>query len=105
MDLLLEHFAHYRPLVAATALGAAAAHDQVAAYLCTRRSSGLITDLRDNALITLGRSYAQINAALVPVFTAQRLSESGDEHAGIWRCAVKAHGVDAAHRAARNLRC
>jgi alkylation response protein AidB-like acyl-CoA dehydrogenase len=104
MELLSEHFAHYRPLVAATALGAAAAvHDHVTAHLCTRRSSGLITDLRDNALITLGRSYAQINAALLAALTAQRLSESGDEHAGIWGCAVKAHGVDTAYQAASEL--
>ena len=64
MQLLREHFAHYRPLVAATALGAAAAvHDQTSAGLDGRRQAGAIADLRDNALITLGRTYAQINAA------------------------------------------
>jgi alkylation response protein AidB-like acyl-CoA dehydrogenase len=104
MTLLREHFAHYRPLVAATALGTAAAvHDHVAAHLCTRRSSGVITDLRDNALITLGRSYAQINAALLAALTAQRLSESGDMQAGMWGCAVKAYGCDVAHAAASEL--
>jgi hypothetical protein len=80
MELLREHFAHYRPLVAATALGTAAAvSDHVAAHLCARRSAGLIADLRDNALITVGRSYAQINAALLAALTAQRLSEAGDQ--------------------------
>ncbi|HET9898974.1 MAG TPA: acyl-CoA dehydrogenase family protein [Streptosporangiaceae bacterium] len=104
MDLLREHFAHYRPLVAATALGAAAAvSDHVAAHLCARRSSRLIADLRDNALITVGRSYAQINAALLAVLTAQRLSEDGDQLATLWGCAIKAHGVDAAHAAASEL--
>jgi alkylation response protein AidB-like acyl-CoA dehydrogenase len=104
MELLREHFAHYRPLVAATALGAAAAvSDHVSAHLCARRSSGLIADLRDNALITVGRSYAQINAALLAVLAAQRLSETGDELAILWGCAVKAHGVDAAHAAASEL--
>jgi alkylation response protein AidB-like acyl-CoA dehydrogenase len=104
MALLREHFAHYRPLVAATALGAAAAvHDHVAAHLCSRRSSGVITDLRDNALITLGRSYAQINAALLAAVTAQRLSESGDELAGVWGCAVKAYGGDVAYATASEL--
>jgi alkylation response protein AidB-like acyl-CoA dehydrogenase len=104
MTLLREHFAHYRPLVAATALGAAAAvFDHVTARLCARRLSGVITDLRDNALITLGRSYAQINAALLAALTAQRLSESGDKRAAMWGCAVKAHGVDAAHAAASEL--
>lgn len=104
MELLREHFAHYRPLVAATALGAAAAvSDHVVAHLCARRSSRLIADLRDNALITVGRSYAQINAALLAVLTAQRLSEDGDQLATLWGCAIKAHGVDAAHAAASEL--
>jgi alkylation response protein AidB-like acyl-CoA dehydrogenase len=104
MALIREHFAHYRPLVAATALGAAAAvHDHATAHLSARRSSGVIADLRDNALITLGRSYAQINAALLAALTAQRLSESGDERAGMWGCAMKAHGADVAHSAASEL--
>jgi alkylation response protein AidB-like acyl-CoA dehydrogenase len=104
MLLLREHFAHYRPLVAAMALGAAASVcDQVAEHLCVRRSSGAIADLRDNALITLGRSYAQINAALLAALTAQRLSESGDELATTWGCAIKAHGTDVAHAAASEL--
>jgi hypothetical protein len=66
MRLLREHFAHYRPLVAATALGAAAAvHDHTAALLDGRRQAGIITSVRDNALITVGRTWAQINAALL----------------------------------------
>jgi alkylation response protein AidB-like acyl-CoA dehydrogenase len=104
MDLLREHFAHYRPLVAATALGAAAAAcDSVAAYLDTRRNAGFITGLRDNALITLGRAYAQINAAMLATLTAQRLSEAGDERAELWGCAAKAHSVDVAYAAASEL--
>jgi alkylation response protein AidB-like acyl-CoA dehydrogenase len=104
MDLLREHFAHYRPLVAATALGAAAAvSDQVTAHLTARRSAGLITDLRDNALITIGRSYAQINAALLAALTAPQLPETGDPLAATWGCAVKAHAVDTAYTAASEL--
>ena len=82
MDLLREHFAHYRPLVAATALGAAAAAcDSVAARLDTRRKAGFISCLRDNALVTLGRAYAQINAAMLAAVAAQRLSQACDERA------------------------
>ncbi|HEY1619578.1 MAG TPA: acyl-CoA dehydrogenase [Streptosporangiaceae bacterium] len=104
MELLREHFAHYRPLVTATALGAAAAvSDHVTRHLCSRQSAGLITDLRDNALITVGRSYAQINAALLATLTAQRLSEAGDRMASMWGCATKALGVDVAHSAASEL--
>ena len=104
MQLLREHFAHYRPLVAATALGAAAAvHDQTSAQLDGRRQAGAIADLRDNALITLGRTYAQINAALLAALTAHRLADAGDPLAHLWGCAAKAHGADAAYQAASEL--
>jgi len=104
MTLLREHFAHYRPLVAATALGAAAAaHDQVARCLSARRGSGVIADLRDNALISLGRSYAQISAALLATLTAFRLSAATHPLAELWGCAVKAHAVDTAFAAASEL--
>ncbi len=104
IELLREHFAYYRPLVAATALGAAAAvSDHVTEQLCARRSSGLITDLRDNALITVGRSHAQINAALLAALAALRLSDADDPAASMWGCATKAHGVDTAHTSASEL--
>jgi alkylation response protein AidB-like acyl-CoA dehydrogenase len=104
MALLHEHFAHYRPLVAATALGAAAAVcDAVAAHLNARRSAGIITEIRDNALITVGRAYAQINAALLATLTAQRLVEANDQAGELWGCAVKAHGVDVAYTTTAEL--
>lgn len=104
MQLLREHFAHYRPLVAATAMGAAAAvHDQVAAQLGTRQATRAISRPWDNALITLGRAYAQINAGLLAAFTAQRLAESGDARAEVWGCAVKAHAVDTANATTSDL--
>lgn len=66
MRLLRTHFAHYRPLVAATALGAAAAaHDRTATLLDSRQHDGIVSRIRDNALIIVGRTYAEINAALL----------------------------------------
>jgi alkylation response protein AidB-like acyl-CoA dehydrogenase len=104
MLLLREHFAHYRPLVAATALGiAAAVHDLVATQLSARQAAGFITRPRDNALITLGRSYAQISAGMLAALTAQRLSEGGDSRAEVWGCAIKAFAVDAASAAVSDL--
>lgn len=104
MLLLREHFAGYRPLVTATALGAAAGcHDRTVASLETRRQSGNITNPRDNALITIGRSYAEINAALLAACTTVTLAESGSPLAARWGCAVKAYGVDAAYRAVSEL--
>lgn len=104
MRLIREHFAQYRPLVAAIAMGVAAAvHDQVAAQLGTRQASRVISRPRDNALITLGRAYAQINAGLLAAFTAHRLAESGDARAEVWGCAVKAHAVDTANATTSDL--
>lgn len=102
--LLQEHFAGYRPLVTATALGAAAGcHDRTVATLESRRRSGSITRLRDNALIILGRSYAEINAALLAACNAAALAESGSPLATRWGCAVKAYGVDTAYRVVSEL--
>jgi alkylation response protein AidB-like acyl-CoA dehydrogenase len=104
MRLLREHFAHYRPLVAATALGiAAAVHDLVATQLTARQAAGFITQPRDNALITLGRSYAQISAGMLAALTAQRLSDEGHSRAEMWGCAIKAFAVDAASAAVSDL--
>jgi alkylation response protein AidB-like acyl-CoA dehydrogenase len=104
MRLLRDHFARYRPLVAATALGAAAAvHDQTAVLLADRCQAGVIARVRDNALITLGRTWAQLNAALLAAVTAHRLAEAGHPAAEAWGCAVKAHGADAAYQAASEL--
>jgi alkylation response protein AidB-like acyl-CoA dehydrogenase len=104
MALLRSHFAHYRPLVAATALGVAAAvHDTVTDQLGDRWSAGIIGRPRDNALIALGRAYAQINAGLLAALTAQQLADTGDQRAEMWGCAVKAHAVDAANEAVADL--
>jgi alkylation response protein AidB-like acyl-CoA dehydrogenase len=104
MRLLRDHFARYRPLVAATALGAAASvHDHTAALLVDRRRSGIIARVRDNALISVGRTWAQLNAALLAAVTAYQLADAGHPAAEAWGCAVKAHGADAAYQAASEL--
>lgn len=104
MALLRDHFARYRPLVAATALGAAAAvHDQTATMLALRQESGIIAKVRDNALIALGRTWGQLNAALLAAIAAHRLADTGHPAAEAWGCAVKANGVDVAYQAASEL--
>lgn len=75
MRLLRDYFTAYRPLVAATALGAATAvHDHATALLASRHQDGTIPRVRDSALITLGRTWAQVNAALLSAITAQQLA-------------------------------
>jgi len=104
MALLRSHFAHYRPLVAATALGVAAAvYDTVTDLLGDRWTAGTISRPRDNALIALGRAYAQISAALLAALTAQHLAETGDHRAEMWGCSAKAHAVDTANAAVADL--
>ena len=104
MALLRDHFARYRPLVVATALGAAAAiHDQTTGLLASRCNTGAITRVRDNALITLGRTWAHLNAALLAAVTAHQIAQAGHPAAQAWGCAAKAHGVDAAYQAASEL--
>ena len=63
----------------------------------------MISRPRDNALIALGRAYAQINAALLAALTAQQLAETGDHRAEMWGCAVKAHAVDTANAVLADL--
>jgi alkylation response protein AidB-like acyl-CoA dehydrogenase len=73
------------------------------AHLDTRRTAGFITSLRDNALIALGRAYAQINATMLSALAAQRLSQASDDKTELWGCAAKAHGVDTAYAAVSEL--
>jgi alkylation response protein AidB-like acyl-CoA dehydrogenase len=104
MRLLRSHFAAYRPLVAATSLGAAAAvHDHATTLLASRCQDGTIVRVRDSALITLGRTWAQINAALLSAITAYQLAVTSHPDAETWGCGVKAHAADIAYHAASEL--
>jgi alkylation response protein AidB-like acyl-CoA dehydrogenase len=99
-----QHFTGFRPLVTATALGAAAGvHHQVTDTLTTRRDSGDLPRIRDNALITLGRSHAEITAALLAALTTSRLAAAGHPAAGLYARLGKATGVDVAVRAVTDL--
>jgi alkylation response protein AidB-like acyl-CoA dehydrogenase len=99
-----QHFAHYRPLVTATALGAAAAaHDTVTAHLADRQHRGEIGRVRDHALITIGRAHAQINSGLLATLHTQRLAAADDPAASLWARNTKALGVDLAREATDEL--
>lgn len=104
MTLLRTHFAAYRPLVTATALGgAAAAFDTVSHVLGVRKATGDLPRLRDSALITLGRTHVRLVTALLGAAAAACLADIGFGHAEPWSCAMKAHGIDTAHQAAAEL--
>lgn len=99
-----QHFARFRPLVTATALGAAAGvHAVVAEALTARRDLGILPRVRDNALITLGRTHAEITASLLAALTASRLAAAGHPDAGLLARLGKAAGVDTAVQAVAAL--
>lgn len=104
LGVFRRHFAGFRPLVAATALGTAAGvHTMVARTLAARARIGVLPRVRDNALITLGRCHGEITAALLAALTAGRLSAAGHPHADFAARVAKAAGVDVAHRVVTEL--
>lgn len=99
-----EHFTVFRPLVTATALGAAAGvHASVTGILTARLTCGILPDLRDTALVKLGETHAQITAALLHTLAGIRLAETGSRHADLHTRTGKAVGTAAASRAAHDL--
>ena len=77
MTLLRQHFSIYRPLVTATALGAAAAvFDAVTTSLAARQTTGDLPRLRDTSLVTVGRAHARITSALLGVVVAACLADT-----------------------------
>lgn len=91
-----RHFTNYRPLVAATASGTAAAiHSKVAATLGARHRIGIVGRVRDTAYVALGRGHVRINAALLIAVGTTRLAALGDPAASLWARVGKAFAVDA----------
>jgi alkylation response protein AidB-like acyl-CoA dehydrogenase len=104
LDAFRRHFAAFRPLVTATALGTAAGvHTLVVDALASRQKVGVLSRVRDNALIALGRTHAEITAALLAAITASRLAAAGHPYADVASRIGKAAGVDVAHRAVADL--
>lgn len=99
-----EHFAHYRPLVTMTALGAAASiHSAVADALRARVEMGIVSRPRDTALVALGRTHVELTAALLAVLATVAMGSASFATSNLWSRVTKAYGVDAAHRASTDL--
>lgn len=104
LDVFRDHFTRFRPLVTATALGAAAGvHTMVANTLYARVRVGALPHIRDNALITLGHTHAEITAALLSALTTTRIAAAGHPQADLWARVGKAYGVAAACRSVDEL--
>jgi alkylation response protein AidB-like acyl-CoA dehydrogenase len=99
-----RHFARFRPLVTVTALGTAAGvHTLVVEALASRVTVGGLPRVRDNALITLGRTQAEITAGVLMGITGSRLAVGGHAQADGFTRIGKASGVDTAHRVVQEL--
>lgn len=99
-----RHFARFRPLVTAAALGTAAGvHTVVTEALGARLKLGVLPRVRDNALIALGRTQAEITAALLAAIAVSRLATANDPHADFAARVGKAAGIDTAYRAVTDL--
>ncbi|MFB9186308.1 acyl-CoA dehydrogenase family protein [Dactylosporangium sucinum] len=104
LGVFRRHFSRFRPLVTATALGAAAGvHSFTTTVLAAKLTEGALSRIRDNALIVLGRTYAEITAALLSALTTSRLAAMGHPGADLSARLGKAAGVDAAYRAVTDL--
>lgn len=104
LTVFREHFSSFRPLVAATALGAAAAaHTLVTDTLAAKVSLGILPRVRDNAMIVIGRTYSELIAELVNNLHAARLAARRHRSADLHARLSKATGVDAALQALNDL--
>lgn len=104
LEVFRRHFATFRPLVTATAIGAAAGvHHHVAAALAARRKIGILPRIRDNALISLGKTHATLTAGLLLAITATRLAITNNPGADIAARCCKAAGVDTAYQSVTEL--
>lgn len=104
LGVFRRHFARFRPLVTATALGTAAGvHSLVAGALAAKTKVGVLPRVRDNALVVLGRTHAEISAALLAAITTSRLAADRHPHADFAARVGKAAGVDTAVRAVADL--
>lgn len=103
-EMFARHFDRFRPLIAATALGAAArAFDHTRDVLAARVHREEITRPRDTALVTLARCHVEINTALLGALNTVNLASSDYSTASTWAKSIKAHGVDTAYQAVTDL--
>ena len=99
-----EHFVYYRPMVAMTTLGVAAAVlDQTMAHINMRISRKDIAIPRDTALEDFADHYAGINAAMLSTLCAIAQNVENTAHSSLWSRSGKAWSVEQAYRAVSDL--
>jgi alkylation response protein AidB-like acyl-CoA dehydrogenase len=71
--------------------------------LAARHRIRQLSQLRDTALTTVGRTAAELNSALLSAVTSARLTAQASSQAEVWARAVQAHGVQTAISAVEDL--
>ena len=59
-------------------------HTAVTEALAARVRAGVLRRVRDNALITIGRTHADLTAALLNALATVRLGDAGVSQADLW---------------------
>ena len=104
LGVFRRHFSRFRPVVAATALGTAAGvHTLVTEALAAKTRVGMLPRVRDNALVALGRTHAEITAATLAAVAVARLAAEAHPQADFAARVGKAACVDTAVRAVADL--
>lgn len=99
-----EHFVYYRPMVAMTALGVAAAVlDRTMDHINKRRTRRDITEPRDACLESIGHHYAAVNAGILSALCAVVQNIESSPNSSRWSRATKAWSVEQAYHAVSEL--
>jgi alkylation response protein AidB-like acyl-CoA dehydrogenase len=104
MAIFKEHFVYYRPMVAMTALGAAAAVlDCVMTHVNRRMAEKDIAIPRDTCLEAIGNHFLGINAGILATLCAIVQNVTNAPHASLWSRAGKSWSVEQAYSAVSEL--
>lgn len=99
-----EHFVYYRPMVAMTALGVAAAVlDRTMNHVNQRRARKDIAEPRDTCLESVGHHYAAINAGMLSTLCAIVQNVENSPNSSLWSRMTKAWSVEQAYHTVSEL--
>lgn len=104
LNIFKEHFMYYRPMVAMTALGAAASVlDKLLKHINVRVSEREIQQPRDSTLESIATHYAGINAGILLALCATIQHSENTSYSSLWSRIGKAWSVDHAYKAVSDL--
>ncbi|OGY45171.1 MAG: hypothetical protein A2744_00810 [Candidatus Buchananbacteria bacterium RIFCSPHIGHO2_01_FULL_44_11] len=99
-----EHFVYYRPMVAMTTLGVAAAVlDRTMDHINQRRARRDIAEPRDTCLESVGHHCAAINAGILSALCAVVQNVENSPNSSLWSRMTKAWSVEQAYHTVSEL--